>query len=337
VFLVFYISPYINTYLIYGIITKMSIIKQLGEAGITFRLKRINDKLAQEILTRFRDCGLEVEPSGLPILYFIKEEKNCSVQDISLALGISHPAAVQFVQNLEKRKLIKTSTDQSDKRKKIIDLTDKGYNIIGKMLPLQNDIEAAFRKLNEEIELDLLTALDKIEKALSREAFYNRLLTSYKEKAIKQVEILSYNNKLKSFFKDLNYEWLEKYFEIEEIDKKILNDPENEIIRKGGEIFFARIDGEIIGTCAALKTDKNTYELAKMAVTKKSQGKQAGRKLALAVIGFAWSKKAKYVTLLTSNKLVEAVNLYKSLGFQIINENEHNEYKRKVFRMRLDL
>jgi DNA-binding MarR family transcriptional regulator/ribosomal protein S18 acetylase RimI-like enzyme len=315
----------------------VSIIKQFGEAGITFRLKRINDKLAQDILTRFRDCGLEVEPSGLPILYLIREKKTCSVQDISLALGISHPAAVQFVQNLEKRKLIKTSIDQADKRKKIINLTDKGYDIIGKMMLLQNDIEGAFHKLNEEIDLDLLTALDKIEKALSRESFYKRLQASYKEKAIKQVEILSYNNNLKSFFRDLNYEWLEKYFEVEEIDKKILNDPEGEIIRKDGEIFFARIDGEIIGTCAALKINKNTYELAKMAVTKKARGKQAGRKLALAVIGLAWSKKAQYVTLLTSNKLVEAVNLYKSLGFKITNENEQNEYKRRVFRMRLDL
>ena len=74
-----------------------------------------------------------------------------------------------------------------------------------------------------------------------------------------------------------------------------------------------------------------------MAVTEKARGKQAGKKLALAVIGFAWSKKAKFITLLTNNKLVEAVNLYKGLGFEIINENEFNEYKRKVFRMRLEL
>ena len=315
----------------------MSIIKQFGEAGITFRLKRINDKLAHDILARFRDYGLEMEPSGLPILHLIRDKQNCSVQDISIALGISHPAAVQFVQNLEKRRLIKTSTDQSDKRKKLIGLTDKGFDIIKKILPLQNDIEAAFQKLKEEIDLDLLTTLDKIEDALTRKTFYNRLQASYKEKAIKQVEILSYNNKLNSFFRDLNYEWLEKYFEVEEIDKRILNDPEKEIIKQGGEIFFARINGEIIGTCAAIKIDKHTYELAKMAVTKNARGKQAGKKLALAVIGFAWSKKAKYVTLLTNNKLVEAVNLYKSLGFETVPYKDEHLYKRQVFKMVLEL
>ena len=315
----------------------MSIIKQFGEAGITFRLKRINDKLAHDILARFRDYGLEMEPSGLPILHLIRDKQNCSVQDISIALGISHPAAVQFVQNLEKRRLIKTSTDQSDKRNKLIGLTDKGFDIIKKILPLQNDIEAAFQKLKEEIDLDLLTTLDKIEDALTRKTFYNRLQASYKEKAIKQVEILSYNNKLNSFFRDLNYEWLEKYFEVEEIDKRILNDPEKEIIKQGGEIFFARINGEIIGTCAAIKIDKHTYELAKMAVTKNARGKQAGKKLALAVIGFAWSKKAKYVTLLTNNKLVEAVNLYKSLGFETVPYKDEHLYKRQVFKMVLEL
>lgn len=315
----------------------MSIIKQFGEAGITFRLKRINDKLAHDILVRFRDYGLEMEPSGLPILHLIRDKQNCSVQDISIALGISHPAAVQFVQNLEKRRLIKTSTDQSDKRKKLIGLTDKGFDIIKKILPLQNDIEAAFQKLKEEIDLDLLTTLDKIEDALTRKTFYNRLQASYKEKAIKQVEILSYNNKLNSFFRDLNYEWLEKYFEVEEIDKRILNDPEKEIIKQGGEIFFARINDEIIGTCAAIKIDKHTYELAKMVVTKNARGKQAGKKLALAVIGFAWSKKAKYVTLLTNNKLVEAVNLYKSLGFETVPYKDEHLYKRQVFKMVLEL
>ena len=111
----------------------MSIIKKLGESGITFRLKRINDKLAQDILVRFREYGLEMEPSGLPILYLIREKKNCSVQDISLALGISHPAAVQFVQNLEKRGLIKTSMDQSDRRKKLIDLTPRRATVCSAM------------------------------------------------------------------------------------------------------------------------------------------------------------------------------------------------------------
>ena len=315
----------------------MSIIRQLGETGIPFRLKRITDGISRDILARYRESGFEVEPSLLPILLILKENQLCSVQEIASSLGISHPAAVQFIQKMESKNLVQHSPDKSDKRKKMIGLTSHGRDIIEKIAPIQKEIETTFQKLSDETNIDLIATLDKIEESISNKSFYRRIIEAYKEKAIKEVEILSYSKKLNKFFKELNYEWLQKYFEVEETDEKILNDPEKEIIKRGGEIFFARINGEIVGTCAAIKTDKETYELAKMAVTEKARGKQAGKKLALAVIGFAWSKKAKYVTLLTSNKLVEAVNLYKSLGFEIVPDYKDATYKRKIFKMKIEL
>ena len=315
----------------------MSIMKQLEETGIPFRLKRITDGISRDILARYRESGFEVEPSLLPILLILKEKQPCSVQEIASSLGISHPATVQFIQKMENKNLVQSSPDEFDKRKKMIGLTNHGRNIIEKIAPIQKEIETAFQKLSDETNIDLIATLDKIEENIFGRSFYKRLIDAYKERAIKEVEILSYNKKLNKLFKELNYEWLQKYFEIEDVDKKILNDPEKEIIKKGGEIFFARINGEIVGTCAAIKINKETYELAKMAVTEKARGKQAGKKLALAVIGFAWSKKAKYVTLLTSNKLVEAVNLYKSLGFEIDPDYKDTAYKRKVFKMIIEL
>ena len=191
--------------------------------------------------------------------------------------------------------------------------------------------------LQDETGIDLSAELEKIEFALHKDSFQSRIKSAYKERIIKDVEILSYKKDYKDIFRDLNYEWLNKYFEVEPEDEKILNDPEKEIIKKGGQIFFARINGEIVGTCAAIKIDKTTYELAKMAVTEKAKGKQAGKKLALAVIGFSWSKKAKYITLETSSKLAAAVNLYKSLGFVTVPDKEPTKYKRKVFKMVLEL
>ena len=62
-------------------------------------------------------------------------------------------------------------------------------------------------------------------------------------------------------------EWLEKYFTVEPIDKEILNSPGEEVIKKGGEVFFALLDNEVVGTCAVIKVGRKTYELTKMAVT----------------------------------------------------------------------
>jgi len=146
------------------------------------------------------------------------------------------------------------------------------------------------------------------------------------------IEILKFKTEFRKSFKDLNIEWIEKYFTVEPEDDKVLSNPEV-IIKNGGEIFFARYNNEIVGTCAAIKIDDNTIELAKMAVTEKAQGKQIGKKLALAVIEFAISKRVSQLVLETSNKLIATVNLYEKLGFEKVDQNSGSKYKRTVFRM----
>ena len=68
------------------------------------------------------------------------------------------------------------------------------------------------------------------------------------------VEIVEYKPEYKTYYKDLNYEWLEKYFEIESTDEKILSDPEKEILEKNGLIFFALVEDKVIGTCTTHQT-----------------------------------------------------------------------------------
>lgn len=116
-------------------------------------------------------------------------------------------------------------------------------------------------------------------------------------------------------FKELNYEWISKYFEVEESDRKMLEDPYQFIIDKGGAIFIALLDQEPVGTCALIKKSDEEYELAKMAVSPKAQGKQIGYKLGLAIIERARSLSAKSVYLETNSNLKPALALYKKLGF----------------------
>jgi ribosomal protein S18 acetylase RimI-like enzyme len=151
------------------------------------------------------------------------------------------------------------------------------------------------------------------------------------------VKIISYQKKYKNDFRKLNIEWLEKYFTVEPTDKKIIDSPEEEIINKGGEVFFALLNNEVIGTCAVIKVDRKTYELTKMAVTEKAQGKQVGNKLGLTVIGFAVSKRAKKLVLDTNHKLTVAIHLYRKLGFVTIPYEYDNKYKRELLRMELNL
>ena len=59
------------------------------------------------------------------------------------------------------------------------------------------------------------------------------------QKAVENIKIIGFEPGLSKDFKDLNIAWLEKYFIVEPVDEKVLNDPQREIIDKGGYIFFA--------------------------------------------------------------------------------------------------
>ena len=130
------------------------------------------------------------------------------------------------------------------------------------------------------------------------------------------VSIVDYQSIHGKVFKELNYEWISKYFEVEESDRKMLEDPEGYILDKGGAVLIAELDGEPVGTCALIKMNESAYELAKMAVAPKAQGNQIGYKIGLAIIAKAKELGAKTIFLETNSDLKPAIALYKKLGFK---------------------
>ena len=117
-------------------------------------------------------------------------------------------------------------------------------------------------------------------------------------------------------FKELNVAWISKYFEIEDSDLKMLEDPQGYIIDKGGAILIATLNGAIVGTCALIKMEDDVYELAKMAVDPAAQGKSIGYQLGHQVVERARTLGAHKIFLETNSKLKPALSLYKKLGFE---------------------
>lgn len=153
-----------------------------------------------------------------------------------------------------------------------------------------------------------------------------------------QIEIVTYNPKYKESFKDLNIEWISNYFEVEPNDIKALDHAEEYIIEKGGEIFSAVLKDDVLGVCALIKSNTKDYdyELAKMAVSPKAQGKGIGLLLAQSAIKWASEKSASKIYLESNTKLQPAINLYKKLGFKEI-KGISSSYNRVDIQMILDI
>ena len=146
------------------------------------------------------------------------------------------------------------------------------------------------------------------------------------------VEIIPFTPELKLHIKTLNLEWLTMYFKVEHIDEIVLSNPQGEIIDKGGFIFYAKYNSQIIGTASLLKKDEFTFELSKMAITEKIQGLGIGKKLVEHCLAFAKENNIQKLILYSNRKLESAIHLYKKYGFVEI-ELENGIYERADIKM----
>lgn len=150
------------------------------------------------------------------------------------------------------------------------------------------------------------------------------------------IEIIDFAEGLELPIKTLNYEWLEKYFKLEPTDILSLSNPKAEIIDKGGFIFYAKLNNEIVGTASLLKKSNPIFEIGKMAVSEKAQGFKIGTLLLEHCINFAKQKKISTLILYSNTKLETAIHLYRKYGFQEI-ELEKGLYERANIKMELKL
>lgn len=151
--------------------------------------------------------------------------------------------------------------------------------------------------------------------------------------------IESYNPKYKNDFYLINKEWISSMFKMEEIDEKVLSEPEKMILDPGGYIWFAVHDTlGAVGTVALRKTGDSEFELTKMGVLEKARGLKIGEVLLKFVIEFVKINQIKNCYLLTNSKCEAAIHLYLKNGFEHDSDIKNrfaSEYERCDVAMRL--
>ncbi|MEO8446328.1 MAG: helix-turn-helix domain-containing GNAT family N-acetyltransferase [bacterium] len=315
----------------------MTVIKELGHIALGTRFRILTDRLMQDADKVYKSLGLDFEPRWFTVFFLINRKRQMTITELADQLGYSQPAVTQIVNSLINKKLVKSVKGRDDYRKKVITITAKGEELLLKLIPVWQDIENASIDLLSSTGYDVLHILGKLETELDRKNIHSRVMDKIKERQRSEVIISDYDPKHKKLFRELNYEWISKNFKVEDKDRKQLENPEREIIKKGGHILFAEFENEISGTVAIIRHEEKVFELAKMAVTEKARGKQVGKKLALAAIDLVKSLNAEKLFLETNTTLLPAMNLYKDLGFREVEMKKKSDYQRSTIRMELDL
>jgi GNAT superfamily N-acetyltransferase len=140
-------------------------------------------------------------------------------------------------------------------------------------------------------------------------------------------------------FRRLNEEWISKHFGLEETDRITLGDPWGKVINPGGHIFLAVAGSEAIGCCALIAMEPGVFELAKMAVTERCQGRGIGRKVLEYTVAQARALGARKLLLETNSKLENAIHLYEAIGFRHVPAERRtpSPYARSNVQMEMEL
>jgi DNA-binding MarR family transcriptional regulator/ribosomal protein S18 acetylase RimI-like enzyme len=289
-----------------------------GVMAFGSRLKRLSDYLFTEVESIYKQHEIGFSPTHFPILRQLQQVPALTVVELSAKLGLSHPAISKQINKLVKDEWVSKRIDEDDNRRLFIVLTEKGQKEMEKVEPILNAIKLVMEREANNIDARLLYSFNAYEKHLLKYG----LQTWVEEevyKNVEDVEITSWCPALKAPFKTLNMEWLNAYFEhqIEKEDLIILDNPQSEVLAKGGYIWGAKINQECVGICALMPDTQHSFKVIKLAVDERFQQQGIGLSLMLKCIAKARSKGAQYLSLETASKLEPAMKLYQRLGFEI--------------------
>jgi DNA-binding MarR family transcriptional regulator/N-acetylglutamate synthase-like GNAT family acetyltransferase len=314
----------------------MDFYKETGKMALGSRLRKLSDTVTEDALKIYSLYNVELEPRWFPVFYTLAEKQPLAVMEIAQIIQQSHVSVSQIVKEMKKQGLVKEEKDPTDKRRTLLTLSEKGQLLIPGLKKQVADVHEAVEELFGEMQYDLWKAIEETEFLLKQQNLLERVKKKLKARESQQVLIKDYTPEYQQHFRDLNVEWIEQYFKLEKKDLESLNDPQEYILDKGGYILVAEYQGEVAGVCALLKMENATFELAKMAVSPKFQGKNIGWLLGQASIDKAKKQGASKLFLESNTRLVPAINLYHKLGFKKIT-GAPSPYERANIQMELEL
>lgn len=314
----------------------MDFYSQAGKLALGSRLRRLSERFTEDAAKVYALYDVALDPKWFPVFYVLSRQEAASVTEIAQKIGHSHASVSQIVKEMKRKGLVVTDKSTEDARVSVVKLSEAGEYLIPNIEKQCLDVHQAVENLFAEAQNDLWRALEEMEFLLSEKSFFDRVQGIRKDREQQSVEIIDYAPEFHEDFKRLNYEWIEKYFELEAADHQSLDHPDEKILNPGGHIYLARQNGEIVGTCALIKLNEDTYELAKMAVTGRAQGRGIGWLLGQATIAKARELGAKTIHIESNTVLEPAIKLYQKLGFRKIT-GKPSPYARCNIQMELQL
>ncbi len=297
----------------------MEFYKAAGMKALGSRLRMLTSTITDDAAHIYKLYNIDMQPKWFPVFYSLSGGEEKTITGIAQEIGHSHPSVSKIISEMAKEGLIEKK-DNSDGRRSMVSLSQKGLSYQEKIQDQYRDVEAAIGGIAAQATHDLWKAIEEWEFLLEQKSLLRRVSEQKKDREGSAVQIVAYQPEYAAAFKALNEQWISSYFTMEEADHKSLDDPQGYILDKGGSILVALFNNEAVGVCAlmAMNDGVHDFELAKMAVSPAAQGKSIGWLLGQAALDKAAELGASRVYLESNTILKPAISLYHKLGFQKI-------------------
>jgi DNA-binding MarR family transcriptional regulator len=153
----------------------MDLITELGELAIATRLKRLSERLTTDANKIYKELDLNFEAKWYLVLELLNRRKVLSIVDIADELKLTHPAIVQFADQMLKAKLITAHKDSKDGRKRLVTLSASGKKLLKQLAPVLGILKSENEQWLSQADANLLTILGQLEKALDEKTLYQRM------------------------------------------------------------------------------------------------------------------------------------------------------------------
>jgi ribosomal protein S18 acetylase RimI-like enzyme/DNA-binding MarR family transcriptional regulator len=250
-----------------------------------------------------------------PLLRLLHDQGPQAIGSIAAQIGQTHSAVSQLADKLVAEGWLAVVDDPADRRRRCLGLTAQAHDAIRQVRPAWKAIVQELEQRCGAAGIDVLHTLTRFESVLG-DGLAQAIAARCQAGDRARVRIVGFDPALREHFYRLNADWLRKYFYLEAIDHRVLSDPESEILAGGGEVLFALLDEEVIGTCALKAEAPGVFELTKMAVDESHQGLGVGRRLLARAIEVFQERGGTTFFLESSTRLTPALALYESMGFE---------------------
>jgi DNA-binding MarR family transcriptional regulator len=151
----------------------MGVIDESGILAIATRMQRLAERMRKDGAQIYQAHGIDFEPKWFPVIYTLYHKKQLSVVELSAEIGYSHPSTIGLLKELEKLKVIQSTKDKTDERKRLVQLTAKGKSLTAQMEPVWQVMIAATAQLIN-TQNNLMKAVEEVEQQMEIQGFYQR-------------------------------------------------------------------------------------------------------------------------------------------------------------------